>query len=286
MGQKDLSEKLLEDYNDVFADIVNGLIFKGEQRINPKELRRNNVHSQYKADDAKLHELERDVSKEWVSSKVNIAIYGIENQSIPDKYMPLRILGYDGSSYRSQLLKKNPRPIPVVTIILYFGTEKRWSYSKNLKKLLSIPKGMESFVSDYKVNVFEIAWLTDEELSRFTSDFKVIANFFVQKRKNKNYVPDDPTEIKHLDEVLKLLSVMTGESKYEQIINLPKEQKKGVKTMCSVAENLENIGICKAVYGFVSDGTIAPAVGAKRLGITIRKLKADMQKAGYKYPSK
>ena len=69
-------------------------------------------------------------------------------------------------------------------------------------------------------------------------------------------------------------------------INLPKEQKKGVKTMCSVAENLENIGICKAVYGFVSDGTIAPAVGAKRLGITIRKLKADMQKAGYKYPSK
>ena len=33
MGQKDITEKLLEDYNDVFADIINGLIFKGEQRI-------------------------------------------------------------------------------------------------------------------------------------------------------------------------------------------------------------------------------------------------------------
>ena len=35
MGQKDITEKLLEDYNDVFADIINGLIFKGEQRILP-----------------------------------------------------------------------------------------------------------------------------------------------------------------------------------------------------------------------------------------------------------
>jgi hypothetical protein len=29
MGQKDVAEKLLADYNDVFADIVNGLIFGG-----------------------------------------------------------------------------------------------------------------------------------------------------------------------------------------------------------------------------------------------------------------
>lgn len=29
MGEKDLSEKILADYNDVFADIVNVLILKG-----------------------------------------------------------------------------------------------------------------------------------------------------------------------------------------------------------------------------------------------------------------
>jgi hypothetical protein len=33
MGQTDITEKILEDYNDVFADIINGLIFNGEQRI-------------------------------------------------------------------------------------------------------------------------------------------------------------------------------------------------------------------------------------------------------------
>ena len=53
MGQKDITEKLLEDYNDVFADIINGLIFKGEQRILPESLENAKVHSQYKAEDGK-----------------------------------------------------------------------------------------------------------------------------------------------------------------------------------------------------------------------------------------
>ena len=35
MGQKDTTEKLLMDYNDVFADIVNGLLCKGEQVVQP-----------------------------------------------------------------------------------------------------------------------------------------------------------------------------------------------------------------------------------------------------------
>lgn len=30
MGEKDITEKILEDYNDVFADIINGLLFQGE----------------------------------------------------------------------------------------------------------------------------------------------------------------------------------------------------------------------------------------------------------------
>lgn len=65
MGEKDITEKILEDHNDVFADIINGLIFAGEQRILPESLENTAVHSQYKADDEKVHELERDVAKYW-----------------------------------------------------------------------------------------------------------------------------------------------------------------------------------------------------------------------------
>ena len=33
MGELDITEKILESYNDVFADIVNVLLFNGEQII-------------------------------------------------------------------------------------------------------------------------------------------------------------------------------------------------------------------------------------------------------------
>ena len=34
MGRKDIEEKLFEDYNDVFADIVNVLLFNGQKIVN------------------------------------------------------------------------------------------------------------------------------------------------------------------------------------------------------------------------------------------------------------
>ena len=56
MGDKDLTEKILEDYNDVFADIINVLLFNGQQKVKPTSLENSAVHSQYKAEDNKLHE--------------------------------------------------------------------------------------------------------------------------------------------------------------------------------------------------------------------------------------
>lgn len=201
MGEKDITEKILEDHNDVFADIINGLIFAGEQRILPESLENTAVHSQYKADDEKVHELERDVAKYWKDQDVQLAICGIENQSSVEKYMPFRIIGYDGTAYRSQLQDKRKEILPVMTIVLYFGTEHCWYGKRNIKGLMKIPEGLDDYINDYKMQVFEVAWLTEEQISRFRSDFKIVANFFVQKRKNKDYIPDDPTEIKHIDDL-------------------------------------------------------------------------------------
>ena len=155
--------------------------------------------------------------------------------------MPFRIIGYDGAAYRSQLLGDRKEILPVMTIVLYFGTDHHWRGKKNIKGLMKIPEGLDEYINDYEMKVFEIAWLTEEEISRFRSDFKVVANFFVQKRKHKNYIPDDPTEIKHVDEVLKLLQVMTRDERYQTIF----QEKKGVHSMCDVAERLEKMGMEK-----------------------------------------
>lgn len=106
---------------------------------------------------------------------------------------------------------------------------------------MDIPYGLEEYVNDYKIHVFEIAWLTEEQINLFKSDFKVVANFFVNKRKNPEYVPTDTTEIIHVDEFLKLLSAMTGDQRYE-IISKDPELMEGVHNMCDVAERLEKRG--------------------------------------------
>ena len=72
------------------------MIFKGEQRVKPEKLSNGNVHSQYKADNGKLHELERDVTKHWKRGIVEFSVLGLENQTVVDNFMPFRIFSYDG----------------------------------------------------------------------------------------------------------------------------------------------------------------------------------------------
>ena len=257
MGEKDITEKILEDYNDVFADIINGLLFQGEQRVLPEALENISVHSQYKADDEKIHELERDVAKYWKEKEVQLAVCGIENQSRIEKNMPFRIIGYDGAAYRSQLQQERSKILPVVTIVLYFGTDRHWRSGKNIKSLMEIPTGLDEFVSDYQIKVFEIAWLSEEQISYFQSDFRIVANFFVNKRKNKNYIPDDPTEIQHVDEVMKLLQVMTGDARYKRFFG---QKKEGVHSMCDVAERLEKMGWEKGIEQGIEQGSIRNSI--------------------------
>lgn len=87
MGQKDRVTKTLESYNDVFADIINVLLFKGKKIIKENELTPADILSQYKAD-GKISEQERDVSKYWHNAGFNLAFIGIENQDRPDNANP------------------------------------------------------------------------------------------------------------------------------------------------------------------------------------------------------
>lgn len=251
MGQKDITEKVLEEHNDVFADIINGLLFDGNQEVKPEALENTTVHAQYKAEDDQIHELERDIAKYWKEEEVELAICGIENQSTVEKNMPFRVIGYDGMAYRGQLQEKRKKVLPVVTVVLYFGTERHWNSKKNIKSLMEIPVHLDKFVNDYQMHVFEVAWLTEEQISHFHSDFRIVANFFANKRKNKDYIPDDPTEIKYVDEVLKLLQVMTGDKRYKEIFSKKKE---GVRSMCDVAERLEKMGWEKGIQQGMEQG--------------------------------
>lgn len=105
-----------------------------------------------------------------------------------------------------------------MTLVLYFGHEKPWSGPLSLKERLNVPKEFEPYVNDYKINLFQIAYLTREQVELFQSDFKVVADYFVQKRENGDYVPSSQ-DLTHVQETLQLLSIMTNDHRFEDAYN-------------------------------------------------------------------
>jgi len=239
--------------------------------VHPDSLRSTKTVSHYKADDSRLHEQERDILKAWTDGRIQIALLGLEHQTEPEKQMAVRVIGYEGANYRSQYKAK--QITPVITLVLYFGTEKRWQYPQNLKALMDIPDGLESYVNDYHIHVFEIAWLTDEQINMFQSDFRVVARYFSEKRKNKNYVPHDKTILRHIDAVLKLLAVMSGDHRYETILADP-EQKGKVNTMDDALTRVINEGHARGL----AEGQIKILVSLCRSGNISVEIAADQLK--------
>lgn len=71
--------------------------------ISPDSLKNERIISQYKSGNDRLHEQERDILKSWTDGNIKITLIGFENQTNPDKYMPVRIFSYEGAENTSKL---------------------------------------------------------------------------------------------------------------------------------------------------------------------------------------
>ena len=252
MQEKDISQKMLEQFNDVFSDIVNVLLFNGENVVDENSLLDTPTTSMLKIDGS-VYSQDRDVAKYWQHSRINIALFGFENQTVPDKLMPLRVISYDGTEYGRQTKKRYryKTKYPVITLVLYLGYKKRWNYPLNILDIVKVDDRLKPFVNDYKINLFEIAYLDEEKTALFKSDFRILVDYLHQLRTNNSYNPKDYT-IKHINELLTLMSVMTGDKRFEDSINEANE--KEAKYMCEVLDIIENRGIEKGLEKGIEKG--------------------------------
>ena len=282
MQDKDITEKMLEKYNDVFADILNVLLFAGRDVVDESALMDALPMSMLKID-GRVRTQERDIAKYWRKNKINVALFGLENQTVPNKLMPLRVFGYDGAEYVKQSRKENGdrAKYPVITLVLYFGYNSRWNQPKSLFELLEIDERIKPYVNDFKMNLFEIAYLDREKIDMFKSDFRILADYLYQMRVNKNYVPGDAI-IEHVDELLMLMSAMTNDYRFEETINEVKGKEH--VTMCEVLDRVEARGIEKGIakgreegikegtvnvlISLVKDGILSISDAAKRAGMS------------------
>ncbi|MCM1235866.1 MAG: Rpn family recombination-promoting nuclease/putative transposase [Ruminococcus flavefaciens] len=130
---------------------------------------------------------------------VNFAIIGIEHQETPDYAIPLRSMSYDVGEYEKQAarirkevrknhkgltageymygFRKDSRLKPVVTFILYSGTEE-WNGLKTLHDMLDftdIPAELKKITPDYRINLINIRKLKDTSV--FKTDVRHVFDF-------------------------------------------------------------------------------------------------------------
>ena len=106
--------------------------------------------------------------------------------------------------------------------------------------LLNVDDRLKPFVSDYNINVFEIAFLDEEKRKLFKSDFRVLVDYLYQVRTNHNYNPEKYF-VQHMQEVLDLMSAMTGDTIFEKSIENTKI--KEAHYMCDVIHAMIDEGV-------------------------------------------
>ena len=240
MGEKDVAGKYLESFNDVFADIYNVLLFH-EKVICEEKLQSAAGETMYKAEEGMERSQFRDVVKKYGEGRFAIACLGIENQTTIDSYMPVRVMGDDYGNYR-RMIDNEEQFVPAITVVLNFSGRK-WKIPLGLKDMMSIPKKWEPYVQDYRIHVFDVAELSAEVRNQFTSDFKIVADFFAEKNRD-NYVPSKE-KIKHVEAVLEMMRVFTNDPTYakikDEIVQWDKEGRD--ISMCTFADRMTKLGI-------------------------------------------
>lgn len=201
--------------------------------------------------DGSLGLQQRDIFKKYGSSRFLVASLGIENQTTIDSDMPIRVMGYDYAAYRNQM-KTSTNRAPVVSIVLNFSKTK-WNSPLSLKDLFHAPDELTPYVQDYKIHVFNIAHLPKRVRELFTSDFKIVADYFAEKD-NENYQPSEQ-KIKHVEAVLQFFRVFTDDKRYDMIKSdvIENERKKGGVTMCDFVDRMVNMGIEQGIDQLIAN---------------------------------
>ena len=92
-----------------------------------------------------------------------------------------------------------------------------------------------------------------------------MADYFVQKRENGDYIPSSQ-DLTHVQETLQLLSIMTNDHRFEDAYNTSTDDRKGgPRNMCDVLDKVESRGIAKGIVKGESRGENKMALLVKKL---------------------
>ena len=147
---------------------------------------------------------------------------------------------------------------------------------------MEVPEELDEYVNDYKIKVFSIAYLPKEKVEQFTSDFRIVADYFVQQRLTNEYVPN-PQTINHVKETLDLLSVMGDDHRFIDAYNesIDKSPEGGIHTMSdainTITEKVRDKTEFETTVKYVRRGNVSIEDAARDLKMSVEEFMEKMK---------
>lgn len=277
MGQHNLAVNQMLERKDIFADFMNGIMFQGREILKPEALELLSAQSGifYEQENSAKKALER---RGDIRMKADIGTYSIilanETQHGVHYAMPIRSLLYDALEYTKQVqalekkhkdnkeqlsgdsllsgITKNDRLTPVITTILFFGSEDEWDGCRSLYEMLDIDsedrlsQELQKYLPDYKLNLIFGANIENPEFFHTCLQYIFgMLKYNKDKKRLYQYVQEHKDDINRMDSVeLNAAFTILG------------EQKRLAKLLEQHKENKEGLNMCKAIDDLIHDGEI------------------------------
>ena len=252
MAKKDILEKILMSYEDVFADCENVFTYGGKQILRAENLQPAPTESFYIGRN-KMHNQFCDKSFYLVKDGRIKVQYIIENETSLRRRQILRKVSYHGGAYRAQLESKKP-VYPVVSIVIDW-TRKRTRIPLSLHELLEqngVPQDEICQTEDVKLKVYHMRNLSREIRERFTSDMGFVADYLnegsFEGRKNQKII--------HAEALCQMMEALTGDTRFTDLAGelIKRQEKRGEVIMCEYIDMLEARGEARGIEKGIERG--------------------------------
>ena len=155
----------------------------------------------------------------------------------------------DGRDAGAKRIFRNQKLEPVTSCVLYYG-DKKWIQPVSLYDMLNIPEGMPDVVKekilDFPIHVIQVAYLTEEERERLTSDFRVVAEYLAcdgDFEKWKEFVGTGDWEVRHVEALLDFLGEISRDERFYRLLERIREKEEEEWKMCKILDEYEKIGV-------------------------------------------
>ena len=258
MGAKDLAEKNLLQFKDVFSDIVNVNLFGGRCYVSAEELSREPGELITKAvSDDKLRQLQMDVPMKCKKNNRSFFLC-LENQSDKNNVMPVRDMGYQHAKYMEQIkeVKESNRKIG--------------NYPNPVTKEINDSQKLSPVIT-LVLNYSQKEWETT--IRQYQSDFKYIVRYLScgnDRRKLDEYFQTTEFQLDHPEAFLDWLSAVTNDRRYRKAKELIQktEGKGGRINMCVLLDMYEERGEARGIEKGIAQGIVQGEARGMAKGIS------------------